>query len=513
MTIHQNNVKDLSAKTGKLYLVDLAGSEKISKTGATGLTLEEAKTINKSLTTLGMVINSLTDGKSSHIPYRESKLTRVLQESLGGNSKTCLIITCSPSVYNDSETLSTLRFGLRAKKIKNKPKINKEITLSELKMEIERLELLFNSSNKRVLQLERFIKNNGLTIPLPEEEIEESKFIKEEKIAYLNDPSTDIIKKQIIYVKTDNDTKENRITMGLGLMSEQLKYERDINKIQQKNFSEVGEENKTLKDKLEYILGSLNEHMNDGIAKDELIISLNDLKIKYCLEETELLSKIQNLEKTLEEINSNRDKLKVESEEDNRLDNDVNKSRQTIFQNEEEDIILDESSDPLEKTNDREIREPLERDNGSLSIFNEILEKFQNLAQNNPDLKNILIQYNDNLNNFKDRLFWSDKKEYNKDELNDEEKNRNENEKKIIMKALEEKSERLGQCEIENKDLNDSLKNFVSKINSEDKPNIKKIIILEKNLEHLNKMFQHSMAEKSILTLDKEVLLYYYIVT
>ena len=122
MTIHQNNVKDLVAKTGKLYLVDLAGSEKISKTGATGLTLEEAKTINKSLTTLGMVINNLTDGKSQHIPYRESKLTRVLQESLGGNAKTCLIVACSPSVYNESETISTLRFGLRAKKIKNKPK-------------------------------------------------------------------------------------------------------------------------------------------------------------------------------------------------------------------------------------------------------------------------------------------------------------------------------------------------------------------------------------------------------
>ena len=77
--------------------------------------MEEAKTINKSLTTLGMVINSLTDNQSTHVPYRESKLTRVLQESLGGNAKTALIITCSPSVYNESETLSTLRFGLRAK--------------------------------------------------------------------------------------------------------------------------------------------------------------------------------------------------------------------------------------------------------------------------------------------------------------------------------------------------------------------------------------------------------------
>ena len=75
--------------------------------------------INKSLTTLGMVINALTDGRSIHVPYRESVLTRVLSESLGGNAKTHLIITCSPSLYNESETLSTLRFGDRAKVRKN----------------------------------------------------------------------------------------------------------------------------------------------------------------------------------------------------------------------------------------------------------------------------------------------------------------------------------------------------------------------------------------------------------
>ena len=88
-----------------------------------------------------MVINSLTDGKSTHIPYRDSKLTRVLQESLGGNSKTSLIVTCSPSVFNDQETVTTLRFGTRVKNIKNKAKINKDVTLGELKLQIERIEV------------------------------------------------------------------------------------------------------------------------------------------------------------------------------------------------------------------------------------------------------------------------------------------------------------------------------------------------------------------------------------
>ena len=128
-----NNQEDGSCKTGKLYMVDLAGSEKIGKTGAVGQTLEEAKSINKSLTTLGKVIVALTDKKATHIPYRESKLTRILSESLGGNSKTCLIITLSPHPFNDAETLSTLRFGARARNIKNTPKVNREYTVPELK--------------------------------------------------------------------------------------------------------------------------------------------------------------------------------------------------------------------------------------------------------------------------------------------------------------------------------------------------------------------------------------------
>jgi kinesin family protein 5 len=133
VTVTQKNVETGSMKSGQLFLVDLAGSEKVGKTGASGQTLEEAKKINKSLSALGMVINSLTDTKSSHVPYRDSKLTRILQESLGGNSRTTLIINCSPSSYNDAETLSTLRFGMRAKTIKNKAKVNAELSPAELK--------------------------------------------------------------------------------------------------------------------------------------------------------------------------------------------------------------------------------------------------------------------------------------------------------------------------------------------------------------------------------------------
>lgn len=138
ITVTQKNVETGSAKSGQLFLVDLAGSEKVGKTGASGQTLEEAKKINKSLSALGMVINSLTDGKSTHVPYRDSKLTRILQESLGGNSRTTLIINCSPAAYNDAETLSTLRFGMRAKSIKNRAKVNAELSPAELKAHLRK---------------------------------------------------------------------------------------------------------------------------------------------------------------------------------------------------------------------------------------------------------------------------------------------------------------------------------------------------------------------------------------
>eukprot|EP00049_Salpingoeca_infusionum_P023452 m.12185 g.12185 ORF g.12185 m.12185 type:complete len:965 (+) comp5809_c0_seq1:393-3287(+) len=136
MEISQKDTVKGGMKTGKLFLVDLAGSEKVSKTGADGEVLEEAKNINKSLSALGLVIMSLTDEAHTHVPYRDSKLTRILQESLGGNARTTIIICCSPSSYNEQETISTLRFGQRAKKIKNKAVINVQYSAEELEKQL-----------------------------------------------------------------------------------------------------------------------------------------------------------------------------------------------------------------------------------------------------------------------------------------------------------------------------------------------------------------------------------------
>ncbi|XP_078498705.1 kinesin-like protein KIF17 isoform X3 [Lissotriton helveticus] len=131
-----------SLRAGKLNLVDLAGSERQSKTGATGERLKEATKINLSLSALGNVISALVDGKCKHIPYRDSKLTRLLQDSLGGNTKTLMVACLSPADNNYDETLSTLRYANRAKNIKNKPRINedpKDALLREYQEEIKKL--------------------------------------------------------------------------------------------------------------------------------------------------------------------------------------------------------------------------------------------------------------------------------------------------------------------------------------------------------------------------------------
>jgi len=154
ITVQQRDLEVNSSKTGMLYLVDLAGSEMVRKTGASGHQLEEAKTINKSLSALGQVINALTDDRASHVPYRDSKLTRVLQNSLGGNCKTALVICCSPSSFNAPETVSTCRFGQRAKRIQNKAVVNEVRSVEELTALLQKAESAIDMQQSYIVALE-----------------------------------------------------------------------------------------------------------------------------------------------------------------------------------------------------------------------------------------------------------------------------------------------------------------------------------------------------------------------
>ncbi|XP_059212046.1 kinesin-like protein KIF3C [Centropristis striata] len=151
-------------RVGRLNLVDLAGSERQAKTGVQGERLKEAAKINLSLSALGNVISALADGRSGHVPYRDSKLTRLLQDSLGGNAKTVMVATLGPSSLHYDETLTTLRYANRAKNIQNQPRVNedpKDALLREFQMEIARLRAQLNHRKWRSKQKKEQVDGEG----------------------------------------------------------------------------------------------------------------------------------------------------------------------------------------------------------------------------------------------------------------------------------------------------------------------------------------------------------------
>ena len=152
-------------RAAQLYIVDLCGSEKTSKTGAQEQRLVEAQYINKSLLALGNVIAALSK-KGKHIPYRDSKLTRLLQNSFGGNSYTSLILACSSNSYNGLETKSTLKFGERANLVANKPVVNQTESVQELRRMLG--EANFKISQYQVMLRELTMNNAQLENMLAE---------------------------------------------------------------------------------------------------------------------------------------------------------------------------------------------------------------------------------------------------------------------------------------------------------------------------------------------------------
>jgi len=222
LVIEQKDMDTEAKKSSKLMLVDLAGSEKVRKTNVRGKALREAQNINRSLSCLGMVINCLTQGKT-FIPYRDSKLTRLLSDSLGGNSKTSIIVTASPCIFNCEETISTLRFGTNCKRVKNKPKINQELSVAEykkivagLQRRIEKLEAANNVLLSQVSALKKALLSgaSGVDIEALLQSAEQTsgvKLDKQAKILTEKEPGQDDHEQQVMELEEMNENLEDQI--------------------------------------------------------------------------------------------------------------------------------------------------------------------------------------------------------------------------------------------------------------------------------------------------------------
>ena len=294
LEVIQNYKKEKIIKKGILNLVDLAGSEKVSKTGAVGETLEEAKKINLSLSTLGNVIHSLTSGMG-HVPYRDSKLTRILKESLGGNYKTYLIVTCSPHSYNLDEIISSLLFAKRVKTIKNKYKINIKYSYEELQNLVDKLNAKLLLANEKIQKLVKGEKINLNEEPNNKDnkEKENNTFICNN--CYLLSKEKKIMENKIQELMDSLQEKDNEIS--------KLKEE-----IQNLNNNKDNKDNKHINNNLSSLhsIKEVNNSINPEEKKtDELFELYTKIKEKLSKieEENERIKIIQNEEEEIRKIN------------------------------------------------------------------------------------------------------------------------------------------------------------------------------------------------------------------
>ena len=345
-------------KKGKLNLVDLAGSERTSKikdvNGAEGLQAETIH-INLSLTALGKVIHALASNKKQHIPYRDSKLTKLLMDSLGGNSKTVMIANIGPADYNIEETLTTLRYADRAKNIKNIPKVNedpKDAMIKKYKEELERLrEALAKANGGIEVSINQFVSNDAINndsinriAEIQNQLIIEKKKIKEDeekKIKELQantkiteDEKMDLMNQLKLKQEEQNKKVEakKKIMDKLQKLEEKFLLGEKTKEQAKKNEQILNEEREELKAK-----EKRQKELQDKIKKDEEMARELEANFKNQDDEIEKKTKLFNrLKEDLKKVEMEGEEIKKEYEiSQNIFHNEMEKLNKKINYSEE----------------------------------------------------------------------------------------------------------------------------------------------------------------------------------
>ena len=504
VTIYQRNVITESSKTGKLYFVDLAGSEKISKAGVEGNTmLKEAQNINKSIMTLGMVINALTKG-GKHVPYRDSKLTRVLQESLGGNSLTYLIINCSPNLLNQTETLSTLRFGQRAKLIKNKVVANTQQSVKELMMLLKQAEekiknyekILGNWTNEgkignnfeeeknrsKCSECKKLInKINYLNMQMNSLS-QENEYLQKDKDEFIdelknkNDENINLEEKIYNMEKELKNAWQEHLNTIIELQNYNNNYINIIKSTNTKNYIELNKFKEINHKNWIDLIKRLNIEKKLVLLKED-INNIEDLGFNKNESENDFIEKERDYIKTIEELknqidnNSNKlikNKLKI-----------IDKSTLEELCNQLKDYLFKSKSTKLVKDMNKKIID---------SLINIINNNFTPITLNKFEKQNL---------SFRLRICKGNSISINKSNSlynnNKEALNKIENDTRIIR------------LENDVKEYKEKLLLFESQLTPDEKNLHKKIYTLEKNLEQVNSMYHQIMTQKSVLKIENQI--------
>ena len=486
VTIYQRNVITESSKIGKLYFVDLAGSEKMSKAGVEGNTmLKEAQNINKSIMTLGMVINALTKG-SKHVPYRDSKLTRVLQESLGGNSLTYLIINCSPNMLNQTETLSTLRFGQRAKLIKNKVVANTQQSVKELMMKLK--------------QAEEKIKNLEKILGTWTEDREYGNNFEEEKNRSKCPECKQLINKiNYLNVQINNLSQDNEyLQRDKDEFLEEIKNKNNENiKLEERIYNLEKELKNSWQEHLKTILeiqNSMDNYLN--IIKSSNANKLKDLNYKNFVELINRLNFEQRIDKLQNNINNLDDIDFFPNNFEEKIDikkNDFNEKEKYYLKQIEElknKLYNDKANNQLVRNNLKII------DKSTLEELSNQLKDYLFKSKSTKLVKDMNKKISDSLitiinNNFNITTLNKLEKQKLSSRLqickeNNISLNNDSNFNNYKMLNEKDKNSRILRLENDVKEYKEKLQLFESQLTPDEKNLHKKIYTLEKNLEQVN---------------------------
>ena len=461
-----------------LYLVDLAGSERVNKTNAKEDRLKEARKINFSLLVLGNCIQKLTDPRNTHVSYRDSKLTRILQESLGGNAKTSLIVTISPSNYNCDETISSLNFGSRAMKVKNKPQVNKteDYQAQCFKLQ-EDYDKLMEKFTKLKIDYDKVCDENN---KLKNGET----FVELQRLSLKNQINKrDGVINEILKRNSNGNLNNNSVNLNNNNINDENKNGFLLNEEQEKEINLLKEDNEKLKNELKKLESFYQQ--KDKLQEQEKQNFLRDLDKIFREKEDDYEEQIKNLnlendvlKSSVADLSKDKDDLTKENSELQISYNDIlnrnDELKREIEDNEKKYQQLKNDFQIKNKKleNIENIKKNMKSDNTQTYFFDEDLKNElikiginkQIIALNdtNSIIKNLVIQNNQNnieqnkLNKLKEAnnllVENYDKKLLEKEniilKLNDDLK-----EKENEIKDLEEKIEQVENQTEENKQI------------------------------------------------------------